>query len=263
VVLKAFFDGGNEADSTQYDVVTLASVSGTIDLWKAFERDWRAILTKHGAAWLHTTDLVAGNSPYANRDGWSEPKRTAFISACISVIDKHIVIQKPTMRRRGLVPYAVTIYLKDYLRARADNREVPRTLTELLSTQVVYRCLDLGYRMETDFFHLFFDQGEPYMGHIMDRKRKAAARKQIPMLEKIIQIGEIDMRKTPGLQMADVFAWCASHRDIRPRPRWQNVILNHHKVFDERFRYEQIVTIQPGITDLVNSWGLPRRKPTR
>jgi hypothetical protein len=28
MILKSYFDGGNQADSTQYDVVTLASVSG-------------------------------------------------------------------------------------------------------------------------------------------------------------------------------------------------------------------------------------------
>ena len=260
MVLKSFFDGSNEADSTQYDVVTLASVSGTIDLWRAFERDWRATLKKHGADWLHTTDLVAGASPYSNREGWCDASREAFVSDCVKIIDERVVIQRPTMRRRGLVPYAVTIYLKDYLRACADNPEVPRTVSELLSTQVVYRCLDLGYRMKTDFFHLFFDQGEPYMGHILDRKN---TRKRIPMLERITQIGQINMRRTPALQMADVFAWCASHRDIQPHPRWQSVILSHHNVFDERYHYERIMKIQPGIAALVKSWGLPPRKPTK
>jgi hypothetical protein len=30
MVLKSFFDAGKKADSTQYDVVSLAAVSGTI-----------------------------------------------------------------------------------------------------------------------------------------------------------------------------------------------------------------------------------------
>jgi hypothetical protein len=58
VVFKSFFDGGNEADSTQYDFVSLASVSGTETQWRAFERDWGAVLKKHNAPWLHTTDVL-------------------------------------------------------------------------------------------------------------------------------------------------------------------------------------------------------------
>ena len=37
MVLKSFFDAGNQADSTQYDVVSLASVSGTSEQWRPFD----------------------------------------------------------------------------------------------------------------------------------------------------------------------------------------------------------------------------------
>jgi hypothetical protein len=243
--------------------VTLASVTGTLDLWKTFEADWRAVLKKHNAEYLHTTDLVAGDKPYSNREGWSDIKRTAFISDCVKLIDECVVIQRPDKKRRGLVPYAVTVYLEDYIRARDDNSELPHDLTEIMSVQVVDRCLDLGRRMGVDFFHLFFDQNEPYMGHVMDRKRSPKARRAFPLLEKIIQLGEIDTKRFPGGQMADVFAWCASHRDVLPHPPWQDVILAHERVFDERYRYAQLVKVNPGVSDRVRGWKLPRRKRTR
>jgi len=37
VVLKGFFDGGNQASSTQWDRVTLATACGTGDEWFAFD----------------------------------------------------------------------------------------------------------------------------------------------------------------------------------------------------------------------------------
>lgn len=40
MILKCYFDGGNQAEGKQYDVVTLAAVCGTNDQLKPFENDW-------------------------------------------------------------------------------------------------------------------------------------------------------------------------------------------------------------------------------
>ena len=57
--LHCFFDGGNKADSTQHDVVTLAVVCGITEQIKPFDRDWMAVLRKHDVPLVHTTDAVS------------------------------------------------------------------------------------------------------------------------------------------------------------------------------------------------------------
>jgi hypothetical protein len=59
MVLKGYFDGGNQADSRQYDRITLATVCGTADQWKTPELEWREVLTAHKADFLHTTNAVS------------------------------------------------------------------------------------------------------------------------------------------------------------------------------------------------------------
>jgi hypothetical protein len=68
MILKCYFDGGNQADSTQYDIVTLAAFCGTNDQLKPFEHDWKEALKTNNAPWLHTTDAVSLTKyPFAQR----------------------------------------------------------------------------------------------------------------------------------------------------------------------------------------------------
>ncbi len=272
MVLKGFFDGGNQADSKLYDVVTLASISGTLDQWKQSQADWKVVLKKHGAPWLHTTDAVSLMAePFTKANGWDGPRRDAFISECVTVIENHIArprTKKDLDGRDGLYPYVITIVLDDFVRARKDNPELPRTAEEVSAMQTLYRLLQWGdYRAselnQPMFYHLVYDQGEKFMGHVLDRKHNKRAKKHLVLMDRITSIGEADMRHVPALQMADLFAWCISHKKSTRRFAWQNRILAYSKWIDDWLEYGQLVKIIPGISDLVKSWNLPPRKPTR
>ena len=102
------------------------------------------------------------------------------------------------------------------------------------------------------------------MGHILDRKTNKKSSKHLkPMWDRISSITEADMRDLPALQMADLFAWCISHRLQKPRHKWQNRILNHRKWLDDWLEYDQLMRVIPGISDLVKSWNLTPRRATR
>jgi hypothetical protein len=265
-------DGGNQADSKEYDVVTLASVSGKTDEWKAFERDWKVVLKKHDAPWMHTTDAVSlKREPFTKENGWDKRRRNAFISDCVAVVENHTARPRTKQDKQdrygrfGIVPYTFTIVLKDFLRARDVNPEVPKSATEICATSTVLRCLQWGEHIGADFYHFIFDQGEPFMSHVLDRQNNKKARKHLaPITGRITSIGQSDMRDVPALQMADLFAWCISHKNNTPRHGWNNRLLNHHaKWVDDWFDYDQLIKILPGVSNLVNSWKLPARTPTR
>jgi hypothetical protein len=267
VVFKSFLDGGNQADSRIYDVVSLASVSGTPTQWRSFEHEWNAVLKKHSAPFLHTTDAVSlKNEPFTKENGWDKPKRDSFLSDCVSVIESHIA--RPAQHsysnpRDGLIPYVLTVVLKDFNRARETNSKVPRNANVLCATQVFDRVLKQGGRLGADFAHLTFDQTEPFMGHILDRKQNKKARKALGTIMDRATITSTNMRLTPGLQAADLFAWCFSHKLQKPRHRWQNRLLNHRKWIDEWLEYDQLIKVIPGVPEIVASWNLPPRRPTR
>jgi hypothetical protein len=263
MILKSFFDGGNQADSTKHDVVSLASVSGTLDQWRSFERDWKANLETYGAPYLHTTDAVSLKAePFTKENGWDRDRRDAFISDCVTIIEAHIA-EPPNKTdphgRFGLLPYVLTVVLKDFLRARDANPEVPKTAEEICAMQTVFRCLQWGEYIGAHFYHLVFDQGEPFMGHVLDRQNNRKAKRHLKaIVERITSIKESNMRLVPALQMADLFAWCINNKRRTPRHKWQDRMLSDSGWINDWLDYDQMVKILPGVSDLVKS-GMPGR----
>lgn len=268
VILRSYFDGGNQPDSTQYKVVSLASVSGTKDQWLSFETDWKAMLKTHDAPWLHTTDAVSlKNKPFTAENGWDIKRRDPFLSACADVVEKHLLqpMQIRPPGKPGLMPHVVTVVLDDFLRATNDNPEVPKDVTELCATQSVAQAMERGAAsFGAHFFHLIFDQNEPFKKHVIHRQENKKARKHLTQIvNRITSVTEADMRSVPALQMADLFAWTYSHKMQKPHHSWQKRLLRHRSWVDDWYGYDMLVQIRPGVSDLVNSWNIPRGRRTR
>ena len=268
MVIKSFFDGGNQADSTQYEVASLASISGTPDQWRRFTPDWKAVLKRHSAPWLHATDALTLNGPYTQRRGWDKTRVNEFISDCVSVINNHLTIPNIADRRKpgrvGLFPHVISIVLKDFNKARDVVPNFTQDATELLAVQSAFLIFERGKAGGAHFYYFTFDQNEPYMGHILDRKNNRKARRHLaPYLDRLQHIGQSDMRNVPALQVADLFAWSYSHKNHRPLYDWQKSLLKHRQWVDDWYDYDAMIKPIPGAGDIIKSWRLPKRKPTR
>jgi hypothetical protein len=125
MVLKSFFDAGNKADSSQYDVVSLATVSGTKDEWQPFDKQWRSVLRKHRAEFLHTTDAVSRKGIYK---GWTEAQRDRFLKDCVDIAARNCAraTVDDVPGKFGLYYFVVTFVLKDFIEvAKAICRGPP------------------------------------------------------------------------------------------------------------------------------------------
>jgi hypothetical protein len=265
VVLKCYFDSGNQSDSTQYDVVTLAALAGTFYEWKPFEKAWKNNLRKHGATWLHTTDAVAMNTPFSKRDGWTRDKVNSFIKDCAKIAGQFIarpITEEDPAGRIGIYPFSVTIDLKDYVRARADAEGVPNSVDEVLATQSINALFLFGQNFGgTKHFDLVYDQNEPFRGHILDRQRSPKVIKELPMFSRIVSNTEANMRFVPALQLADLWAWCVCH-EKEEHYEWQKKLLSHPRDY-QYGSYDQLISPIPRAVELKKQWKLPQRKLTR
>jgi hypothetical protein len=263
MVLKSYFDGGNQADSSQYDRISLATVCGTANQWKRFEIAWRKVLYKHKAEFLHTSDAVSLNNEFSKDKGWNKTLVDAFIGDCVKTIGKHIEIPAGTPRKRaraGLYPFTLTVPLEDWKRARKVNSKLPTAVPEVCTTESLGFCFKRGRAIGAKFYQLYFDQGEPFFGHAHDRMRNPKSKKYILSLKQVTHIGESDMRLVPALQMADLFAWCINHNDRVTRQwhrelhglPWKALLLD----------YDRLLKPIPGALERIATWKLPRRKPT-
>ena len=228
MVLRSYFDGGNQADSREYDVVSLAVVSGTKDEWKPFEREWKKVLRKHRANFLHTTDAVSRNGIY---EGWGEDQVDSFLTDCSRVARKHCarVTIEDVPGKFGLLPFVVTINLKDFVENATKNKQASQNANEACLRQALGDVLLWSENQaKCEACHFFFDQGEPFYGHLKQLLDSKKAVEDAPLLRKIAHRSESDMRHVPAIQLADLYAWAQGNRNSAWNPDWKRKLLNSH-----------------------------------
>jgi hypothetical protein len=272
VVLKSYFDGGNQADDKQYDRITLATAAGTCDEWRGLESAWNEALVRHGAKFLHTTDAIGLQKEFSKKKGWTDDRVDKLISDCVNVVAQHMVIpgkilvpgpygERLNFIKPGVNITTLTIPLKDYRKARRVNPKMPNSVTEICATESLGFCFKWGKIIGADWYELFFDQGEPFFGHICDRHQNKKSKRAIPLMAKVVHLGQSNMKAVPALQVADLFAWCTNHiGDVRRD--WHNR-LNHLDWFSLILDYPRLLKPIPGALERTAAWKLPTRRLER
>lgn len=267
MVLECYFDGSNQADSLEYKVLTLACIAGVESQWSRCLEDWNKVLKENDADHLHVTNLLTFNEPFTRENGWSEEKRDRLLFGCVRVALNHFAhLHRTRLTVPGLLPHTTTIDLRDHNRARSESPEVPPDAREICVLEAINSCFrwSKNYSPGIDGYALIFDQNEPFRGYILDRCSAPKVRKEYPEYKKIDKdkIKDADMRCTPALQIADLLAWCVSHKDDERQFSWQADLLSR-PWWAEKGTYEQLVKHRPGSLEKWRNFNLPKRKPHR
>jgi hypothetical protein len=122
--------------------------------------------------------------------------------------------------------------------------------------------LEWGSYINADFYQLYFDQNEPFCGHVQDRLKNKRSKRDLgpEFVRRIAHCGESDSRLVPALQAADLLAWCEGQPSVRFD--WQKRVLAIE--YDrERLDYAEMSDPRDTVSEYIKAWKLPRRKPTR
>jgi hypothetical protein len=262
VVLKAYFDAGNQADSSQYDVLSLAATAGTVKEWLPFEKAWKRNLKKHKADFLHTTDAVSRKGIY---EGWTVNQRDKFLIDCVKIAGQHGARAKigGVPGRYGLFTFVTSIVLKDFVAAQGTIPDAPHNANDACLRETGAEILLWSSNQAAcDQCHFFFDQGEPFYGHLTQLMQSKKAMKDAFLLQRITYRTEADMRGVPALQLADLYAWCVSHRLAEWQPKWLVRLLKNHwsGVWLDKTNLHELKLDQIALS---RTWNLPKRKATR
>jgi hypothetical protein len=261
VAFKAFFDGGNEANSQLYRTITLGAFCGNANRWDVFTEDWSVVLDRHHARFLHTTDAVSRQGIYK---GWTPTQVDNFVMDCVSAIERPATIREGRQFTLiGIRPVAATVFLKDFKRAL---QTIPYlgSVEMLCAIHAATACQVWGRLTDHSHVAFFFDRGEHFAGHIRDRLTNKAARRATPALrEYILSIGEADSKKVPALQAADLLAWCINDMydgGIKHPSQKRMLAIDRDS---ETFKYRRLMHPNKQRLDVFRSWGIPPRKPLR
>lgn len=261
MVLKSYFDGSNQADGSEYDRISIATVCGTKKEWKKFETDWRKVLYRHHADYLHTTDAVSLQNDFAKENGWTERRVDSFLGDCVTTIGKHMFVPdgvRGRLPRTGLWPITLTIPFDDWLRAKRAVPDLPDTIEEICATESFSFAVRWGGHIEARKYELYFDRGESFYGHIHNRWRHPKARKDIRIMEDVIIVAEAISKDVPALQMADLFAWCVNHAG-KERRLWHRR-LHSFRWASKLLDYEHLIKPKREALDTIESWSFPPRR---
>jgi len=265
MLVRGQYDGGNEANSLIYSHVTLAALYGTTAAWKPFDHAWPEMLKRNRADYLHTTDLMTFNGPYSK--GWDDRRRNLFLNECADVITR--LAQNPHTKKTALsvlVPYSVTIDLKDFKRIQAEFTDGPQDATDGLATQALSEIVQFCQSINGDFIHMVFDRNEPYIGHVRNRINnpkyvKGTRDGGFDFARRIPSVTEADSRSIAGLQAADFLAWCVTRKG-EIRDDWHDKIVKMDRR-QEWLDYDQLRKFRRESLEAVARAKLPRRRPTR
>ncbi len=95
----AYFDASGKKDQP---VMTVCGLVSTVKRWKAFDAEWRSLLSAHSIDCFHMTDFVTGTKAYSEFRG--DPKKQAiFLDGLIEALLK-----------RTLYSFAVGIDMRFY-----------------------------------------------------------------------------------------------------------------------------------------------------
>lgn len=248
--LHCHFDTGNQADSREYDHVTLTAVSGVPKQWEKLEEEWTARYAKHGIAYFHATEHKS--YPELMED---------FASAA----HENTLRRGPTKSdfRHGLYPYSATLPLHDFNRARDVNPDAPRNADEILLREVIYRCVEWGRSplISAKNYHMVFDGDEPARGILWDIHKSPGALREYPFL-KDWDITSANMRRRPGLQMADLFAFSHANRAQYNGERWHQMVMGIEQDC-HYFTYEELVNPHIPAIKKRDLWKLNKRAHTK
>jgi hypothetical protein len=262
MILRSYFDGGNKADSRQYEVLSLAVVSAKSDDWGPFERDWSEMLKRHHAKYLHTTDAVSRENDF---DGWTETEVDSFLRDCARIATKYFIrlttVYDPG--QFGIYCHTSSVVLRDFVEFAKNNPEQSQNADEGLFRQAVGNTLRWAKEQAyCDEIRCLFDQGEPFYGFLVNVLQSKQASKDAWLLKTIKSHTESDSRDVPALQLADLFAWVECHWNDDWNPTWKKSLMRL-PVFRERCNKSNLNNINHDHEAAWTTWNIPKRASTK
>lgn len=211
IALRAYLDSSGKLES---NYLTLAAVAATDEIWSSFETEWARILETHTpkASYIHMRELAFQVEGFDKDLGWTE--QNAF-----NLSNKCLIYMSHLDKKRFRVFYCM-VDLKAWRKLRAETYQIPEPV-EMCNAY----CSEtvIGWYLKhypdiitphTDSVKYFFDRSEyffqPFFNKWNEKKDIAEKTGEWTPWRTIEQVTPVEMKKTPGVQAADIVAWAVN-----------------------------------------------------
>jgi hypothetical protein len=192
--MTVYVDGSGMHDGS--GVLTLSAFAMDSELIEPFNRDWNGKLSRYGLAALHMRELNQSVS------GSGE-----LVGMLIEVMSR--------FSREFMYVRTCSVVMTDYKEAKLRRAHIEPA--ELLCVDVCLGGLSIPETDDgkDDVIEVRFDRNEPFQRYMHDawRKGRKGPRAQQGWPRQVRDIQTADAKTTPGLQVADLFAWVLNRQE--------------------------------------------------
>jgi Protein of unknown function (DUF3800) len=220
VVLKSYFDKSGQEDQ---GLLTIGGVAASDDVWAELEADWNLILQKNNppASYMHMNEALFLKREFSAAKGWDDDLVFGLINLLLSYLSMAPLKTK-------YCQLSCSLKMSDYNKLRAETYQLDSP-ADIVASACVRKMSEwyFEYYKGLDFeAHYYFDQNEPFE-EIIKAKWNRARLEQNPKYQwaSIAHIGSAEMRKTPGLQIADMMAWATNRHEVKIPQRYDTFVI--------------------------------------
>jgi Protein of unknown function (DUF3800) len=219
-LIKAYFDKSGQEDQ---HLLTIGAVAATDDVWAEIEADWKLILQGNNppASYMHMVQAIHLREEFGRDKGWNDDHVFGLVNLLLSYLSSAPIHDK-------YCHFSCSLKMGDYKKLREETYQLDSP-ADMVASACVRKMSEWYFEQYQglDFeAHYYFDQGEPFEGIIRAKWSRARAEEN-PKYQwaHISRIGSADMRKTPGLQIADMIAWATNRHEVKIPRRYDNLVI--------------------------------------
>jgi Protein of unknown function (DUF3800) len=211
IALRAYLDSSGKLED---EWITLAAVASTDEIWELLETEWDKIMRGHTpqGSYIHMKEVYRLEKAFDKSLGWNHDNAFGLVNKCL-VVMSHL----PKDRFRV---FYCSVHLAAWQKLRAETYQMPDPV-EMCNTfcsEFILTWYALHYNPKTlimdprsDSVRYYFDKNEYFFQPFYDKWKletnTSDATGRWSVWNAIEAVVPVEMRKTPGIQAADIIAW--------------------------------------------------------
>jgi hypothetical protein len=211
IALRAYLDSSGKLEDHW---MTLAAAASTDVIWGELEKAWDEILQKHTpkGSYIHMKEVYRLEKAFDKKLGWNHDSAFGLVNNCLSYIS--------TRPKDQFRVFYCSVDLHAWQKLRAETYQMPEPIdlcntfcSEFVLTWYGFFLNPTTTLMDpkTDSVRYFFDRNEYFFQPFFEKWNRARNHSDATgtwsIWNAIDEVAPVDMKKTPGIQVADIIAW--------------------------------------------------------
>jgi hypothetical protein len=208
IALRAYLDSSGKLDDNW---ITLAAVAATDEIWGDVEKVWDKILdgwTPKGS-YIHMKEVYRLEKAFDKALGWDHQNAFGLVNQCLVYLSN---LPKDSVR---MFYCSVDLHAWQKLRQATYQMPDPIDMCNTFCSEFVLSWYFFHYpkliNPHTDTVKYFFDRNEYFFQPFYEKwnreRNLSDATGEWSPWNVIEEVAPVDMKKTPGVQAADIVAW--------------------------------------------------------